>query len=106
MTGPFNGAPLPSKGEVKMTVSVMLSVTDQPDRHLVVSDTALNAVLFDFNPAANDDVTIIKALHAALISKMEAIRAAATPAGARCAAIAITELEGAQMRSVKALYAK
>jgi hypothetical protein len=71
-----------------------------------VSETALNAVLFDFNPSAHKSVTLIKALHAALISEMENVRGSGTPAQARCASIAITELEGTQMRAVKALFAK
>jgi hypothetical protein len=72
------------------------------------SDPALNAVLFDFNPSSHADVTTIKALHAALIQKMRDIQAreGATGAQKRAAAIAITELEGTQMRAVKALFAK
>ena len=89
-----------------MTVTVSIHVTGHPDRLVTATDSALNAVLFDFNPSTNDDVTIIKALHAALISKMESVRTSGTPAQARCASIAITELEGAQMRAVKALFAK
>lgn len=90
-----------------MTVSIKISVTDHPDRIVVVSDSALDAVLFDFNPSANDDVTIIKALHAALITRMQGIvEKEGRSAKARCANIAITELEGTQMRAVKALFAK
>lgn len=89
-----------------MTVSVTVNVTDQPAHLVTATDSALSSVLFDFNPSTNTDVTVIKALHAALITKMELIRATGTPAQARCASIAITELEGAQMRAVKALFAK
>lgn len=71
-----------------------------------VSESARNAVLLDFNPSSSPSVVLIKALHAALISEMERIRSTGTPAQARCAAIAITELEGTQMRAVKALFAK
>lgn len=72
------------------------------------TDPALNAVLFDFNPTSNGDVTAIKAMHAALIQMMRDIQANpdARDAQKRCAAIAITELEGTQMRAVKALFAK
>lgn len=93
-----------------MTVSVTIHVTEggKPDfaYQVVCSDTALAAVLFDFNPSTNVEVTVLKALCAALIRQMEDVRANGTPAKARNAAVAITEIEGAQMRAVKALFAK
>jgi len=90
---------------VKITVDVDSGQTGA-QQAVEVSQTALNAVLFDFNPSADNRVVRIKALHGALITEMEAVRAAGTPAQARCASIAITELEGTQMRAVKALFAK
>lgn len=94
-----------------MTTTV--SITHHEGDHIfgaqvTVQQPALNAVLFDFNPSSNPDVTVIKALHAALIQKMHDLQAneAATPFQKRAAAIAITELEGTQMRAVKALFAK
>lgn len=89
-----------------MNVSVQINVDKQPTQELVTSDTSLDAVLFDFNPSAHAAVTRIKALHAALITEMEGIRTIGTPAQARAASIAITELEGTQMRCVKALFAR
>lgn len=82
--------------------------TDEFSEQVLCKDPALDAVLFDFNPSSNHDVTTIKALHAALIQKMQDLqsKAEATPAQKRAAAIAITELEGTQMRAVKALFAK
>lgn len=73
-----------------------------------VKEPALNAVLFDFNPSQNLAVVRIKALHAALIQEMHDLQAAETSTQfqRRAAAIAITELEGTQMRAVKALFAK
>lgn len=64
-----------------------------------VSDRALAAVGFAFNPSGDDRVGRIKALAAALIGEMEELRF--TPAG-RHAAIAITDIETAQMRAMKA----
>jgi hypothetical protein len=72
-----------------------------------VSTTALNSVLFDFNPSSSNDVTEIKAMCAALISKMEKIVAVeGRSPKARMANIAITDLEKVQMVCVKALFAK
>lgn len=95
--------------ENEKSVIAFVQVTDG-DKHVSIETpvlaSALDAVLFDFNPTANRNVTAIKALCAALITQMESIRYAGTPAQKRCASIAITELEGAQMRCVKALFAK
>ncbi len=93
-----------------MTVTVTISITEagKPDfaHGIVCTDPALNAVLFDFNPSTSADVTVIKALCAALIRQMESVRDAGPAAKARCAAIAITETEGVQRRAGKALFAK
>lgn len=76
--------------------------------HVVCTDPALNAVLFDFNPAGRSDVTMVKALGAALVQKMrDRLAQPGEPdAQKRNAAIAITELEGAVMRAVKSYFAK
>lgn len=94
---------------MKVSVSVhvdadQFGVTDTVE----AGERALNAVLFDFNPTSNAKVTRIKAMHAALIQEMCNLQddATSTPAQKRAAAIAITELEGTQMRAVKALFAK
>ena len=91
-----------------MHVSVSIAITDRPTQVVSVSSSALDAVLFDFNPTSSPSVAAIKALHAALITELERIRGSedSRPAQKRTAAIAITELEGTQMRSVKALFAK
>ncbi|MGD9724404.1 MAG: hypothetical protein AB7U76_24460 [Pirellulales bacterium] len=88
-------------------VSVTIT-TGNGDWPVSVSDTALDAVLFDFNPSSSRDVGEIKALVAALISKMQVVQAKddARPAQKRTAAIAITDLEKVQMVAVKALFAK
>ena len=94
---------------MKVVCNVMVDNETTGYSHPVhVSQKALNAVLFDFNPSSNEKVTRIKALHAALIQEMEDVKSAAgsSPAQLRCAAIAITELEATQMRAVKALFAK
>ena len=78
------------------------------EQTVYVHPPALNAVLFDFNPSSNDKVTRIKAMHAALIQEMHALQADPESSAfqKRAAVIAITELEGTQMRAVKALFAK
>lgn len=71
------------------------------------SNTALDAVLFSFNPSSDRNVADLKALCAALITKMEHIRDGdALQAQKRNASVAITEAEAVQMRAVKALFAK
>lgn len=68
-----------------------------------VSETALKAVGFDFNVSGSQLVHRIKALSAALITEMERLRAQSGDAGVtRHASIAITDIETAQMRAVKA----
>lgn len=91
-----------------MIVSVNINITDRPTQVVTATDSALDAVLFDFNPTTSPSVAAIKALHAALITEMEHLRdhPESRPAQKRAAAIAITELEGTQMRAVKALFAR
>lgn len=93
--------------KVTATISVDAGSTGTTD-HVSVMQPALDAVLFDFNPSSNPKVTRIKALHAALIQEMHDLQADPTSTGfqKRAAAIAINELEGTQMRAVKALFAK
>lgn len=94
---------------MKVVVNVMVDNGTTGLSHPVnVTEKAQNAVLFDFNPSSNAKVTRIKALHGAAIQEMMDIQSdsASTPAQIRAAAIAINELEGTQMRSVKALFAK
>lgn len=92
-----------------MTSVIAFVQASKGDEHLSletpVSATALDAVLFDFNPSADARVTKIKALCAALITVLEPIRDLRGPGG-RTAATAITQLEIAQMVAVKALFAK
>lgn len=57
----------------------------------------------DFNPSGNQDVADVKAAVAALLDKMNAIASDREHPGARCAAVAMTEFEGAAMWAVKAL---
>ncbi len=64
-----------------------------------ISETAAKLVRLKFNPSGIDKVATIKALAAALISECEAMRDGKGP-GAREAAIAITELQGASMFAV------
>lgn len=66
-----------------------------------VSGSAMEAVGFTFNVSGSERVSRIKALSAALITEMEILRNE-NPAAARHASIAITDLETAQMRAVKA----
>lgn len=70
---------------------------------ITVSESALDAVRWSFNPSGNDAVAVLKALSAALISECEKLREAEGAAQVkRWAAIAITEVETAQMFAVKA----
>lgn len=95
-----------------MNVAVQLLIDRDQDTGaaeiIEVKEPALNAVLFDFNPSSHPAVTRIKGLHAALIQEMHDLQASPNATGfqKRAAAIAITELEGTQMRCVKALFAK
>ncbi len=89
-----------------MTITATISVTGQPDRSVSADDKAANAVLFDFNPGAHEKTTIMKALCALLIAQCEDIRKTGSPAQARTASIAITQIEIAQMCAVKSQFAK
>lgn len=78
---------------------------------LLVNKQAEDVVLFSFNPQGPQHAKVqeIKALCAGLITIMQQLQdeiGSADPAKYRAAAIAITEMEGAQMRLVKALFAK
>lgn len=70
-------------------------------REITPSPSALNAVLFDFNPSGDPNVSTVKALSAGLIHRMQDVRVAAgaTEPQVRNAALAISEIEGAQMRA-------
>jgi len=94
-----------------MTTSVLVTHVHGELRFSEVvscTEAALNAVLFDFNPSSNHDVTAIKAMCAGIIQKMRDHQAKADtpPEQKRVAAIAITQMELAQMAAVKALFAK
>lgn len=56
-----------------------------------------------FNPSANPTVDTIKARAAALIDLLEGIASDRGHPGARCAAVAMTEIESAAMWAVKAV---
>lgn len=56
-----------------------------------------------FNPSANPAVDAIKAKAAALIDLLEPISTDRAHPGARCASIAMTEIESAAMWAVKAV---
>lgn len=98
--------------QLKITIAGVTDDSKLNFTHEVdASPSAMNAVLFDFNPSADVRVQAIKGMHAGLISMMEKVRdtdGEGTGRGpkARTANIAITELEGTQMRAVKALFAK
>jgi hypothetical protein len=56
-----------------------------------------------FNPSDNADVDKIKSMAAAMIDFLEPISIDRTHPGARCASIAMTEIESAAMWAVKAV---
>lgn len=93
--------------QVKVTVEVDAE-TDGFARTIKPDEYELNSVLFDFNPTTSEDVAVIKALSAALISVMHkrVHDGSLNPQQRRNAAIAITEMEAVQMRAVKSLFAK
>lgn len=72
------------------------------DQH--ISDEAAARVRMGFNPSAKPDVDRIKALIASAMTVCEGIRDANGP-GAREAAVAITQLQGASMFAVAAATA-
>ena len=69
-----------------------------------VSESAAGMVRASFNPSGLGGVDEIKLLSARLITLMEPIRDARGDGG-RCAAVAITQIEGAAMWAVKAATA-
>lgn len=72
-----------------------------PDRPLTFGEKAVGLA---FNPSGDPAVYACKAGFARLIDQMNDLRASATsPEVKRHASIAITEMESAQMRAVKAL---
>ena len=70
-----------------------------PDASASISDSAAAIVRMGFNPSRIEPVDRLKALAAAFVSECEAIRDARGK-GAREAAIAITEMQGACMFAV------
>lgn len=60
------------------------------------------AVGLTFNPSGDPLVNDLKREFAAIIDRLNAVRANASPEGMRLASIAITEAQGAQMWAVKA----
>lgn len=93
---------------VKVKVEISYGADPAAGEVIDVSQKALNAVLFDFNPSAMLDVAIVKALCAAAIEKMCMIRDSekSTNPMKRMAAVAITQMEITQMVAVKAYFAK
>lgn len=91
-----------------MEVKVRIEIDGQVHSEIACESYALNSVLFDFNPSSDPSVTEIKALSAAMITRMHRIihDEHTNPQQRRNAAIAITEMEAVQMRAVKALFAK
>lgn len=89
-------------------IVVRVSVDDQVHSEVECDEFALNSVLFDFNPSSNAGVTLLKALSAALITRMHQLihDERSNKQQQRNAAIAITQMEDVQMRSVKSLFAK
>lgn len=85
-----------------MTVTITLSIKDQPDQSIQVNPDALDDVRFDFNPSGDRDVVLVKALSAGLLTVCQ------KPNGktGRWMAIARTHIETAQMFAVKAVTFK
>lgn len=75
-----------------------------PDGTTSISNTAAATVRMGFNPSKIESVDRIKALAAALVSECEALRDA-KGSGAREAAVAITQIQGASMFAVAAATA-
>ena len=76
-----------------------------PEEEVSISNTAAELVRMGFNPSKLPPVDRLKSLAAAFISECEAIRDARGK-GAREAAIAITEMQGASMFAVAAATAE
>lgn len=75
-----------------------------PDEEVTINNSAAELVRMGFNPSKLPPVDRLKALAAAFISECEVIRDARGK-GAREAAIAITEIQGASMFAVAAATA-
>ncbi|WP_158966275.1 Acb2/Tad1 domain-containing protein [Chachezhania sediminis] len=75
-----------------------------PDGTTTISNTSAETVRMGFNPSRLEPVDRMKALAAALVSECEMIRDERGP-GAREAAIAITQIQGAAMFAVAAATA-
>lgn len=85
MTGPV----------VKVTVQI-----GEQSMEIVCSETALDAVRWNFNPSGQANVHLLKAVSAGLITACEDLKGnSGQPA--RWAQIAITNIETAQMFAVK-----
>lgn len=84
---------------------VTIATKNVPAGTTPISNEALALVRGGFNPSKLPAVDRMKALAAALISECEAIRDARSP-GAREAAIAITQIQGACMFAVSAATAE
>lgn len=76
-----------------------------PEGETPITNSATELVRMGFNPSRLPPVDRLKALAAAFISECEAIRDARGK-GAREAAIAITEMQGASMFAVAAATAE
>jgi hypothetical protein len=82
-----------------MTVKIQIDITGQPTRHIVANDSSLEAIRFTFNPSLNDDVTQLKALAAAFLTKCDNI-ARLNPAAGRECSVAKTSMQTASMWAV------
>lgn len=100
----FGNALLASRGiEKEVTDADLQNFYDS--REVPVEESfGSKAVGFSFNPSKQDDVSDCKELFAEAIDQMHNLRTNSTsPDQKRHASVAITEIEGAQMRAVKAL---
>ena len=83
---------------------VIINTAALNQEEVPISDSAAQLVRMGFTPSTLKPVDRITALAAALVSECEAITAE-KPAGAREAAIAITDLQKASMMAVAAATA-
>jgi len=86
-------------------VHVKIHTAAVVDGETPISNEAAELVRMGFNPSSLPQVDRIKALAAALVSECETIRKAQGK-GAREAAIAITQIQGASMFAVAAATAE
>lgn len=77
-----------------------------PDGESIISNAAYARVRGGFNPSQISAVDRVKALTAALLTELELVGATSAGAGAREAATAATQFQGACMFAVAALTAK